>query len=474
MKKFKVNFQKLLSVFTALVLSVTLLSLNCFAFNFNGSSRTIQEAYKDWFQSLHDYASGDISSEQFNNACDRFAVDLAYTGIFLPDELLAKFANATVSFLTGGTNNSEFDSLFFDTMEKIGLPNFKKEFEEWYEQTYGKKYGKDENAFSSKYDVSGYSYYIFFDDPQGNHYKLFINYSGLPITVEKKTNASGSITCQYFQCSAVFPCGATRYINDSYDSKWESDYAQSGVFVLSGNYSYSPKWINVQTNLPLNYWGDMVGGDPIIDWDSEFGDGDSTPPSLTPEEFYKFLEDFLLALENSQPDLSTIEGILRAIYNKCCEISNKIQSASVVQKVSVTVNNVLDKLTEFFNSFIDIFGDFFGKLGEFFQSVFVPSDGYISSSLMDIKAEFDEAFSFAGDLRSIIDTCITSYKNGGKNPPDISIKVDGYGFEQKLDFSVFNGCIDLLRSVFCAFIYCTFAWNTYKRIPLYISGGGEQ
>lgn len=471
---FKVNFQKIFSVFLCAVLSFSLLCINVSAFTFDGENRSIKDIYSDWFKSTNDFISGNSSFEQWRNANIRFQTDLIGSNLFPGtetelDRYIDEFEDKIHTAVEGSDNKVDDSvlNIFDKTLETIGVFDFREQFENWYQDKYGKEYhGKPFDHEFSDIPTSSYNYYIY-SHSQGYEYKLFFSYSGKPIKVSE---TSGGL--QYFSGFQLGTITYRKYTRTQYaDGQW-GEWVKGDEYTGTTSAKY---YLNVEgnqtvdsTNLPLQYGDDIKGGEPVTDWDNELG-GELVAPSITLPE----LKDLLIDLDNDlQNSVPSDDSSLKKIELKITQLINKTHND--FSKVIDVLNKILAKLTDFFNTFVDIFSNFFEKLGEFFQSIFVPSDDYISSSMFDIKAEFDEAFSFAGDLRVIVDNCINAYKSGGTRAPDIEISVDGYGSPRKLDFSIFDKSISLVRSVLCAICYASFAFNTYRRIPMYISGGGER
>lgn len=456
--------KNILSVITAALLSVCFLTVNCFAFEFEGENRDLTDIYSDWFLSTRDFVTGQSSFEQWRNSNIRFQTDIIGSNLFpgTENEFQSFISEIEEKLQTAveGTENKVDDS-FIDILGRIvGFFDFRSDFEQWYQDKYGKEYGKHENASGSQFDTSGMNYYIFGSTFDGYDYRIYLNYSGKPITLYTSDNG------QYFLGSSFFATSARTYLRSSSDEDWRGgntiyDWSSSYSFVLSGSPSVNYKFTVSKTNLPFNSAGDLTGGDPVTDWDSEFPD-EVIAPTITLPEIGDLLTDLDDDLKNTDSDPDNPN---KGVEIKITQLTNKLHND--LSKVIDYLKKILDKLIEFFDNF-------FENLGEFFVSVFVPQDDYFNNAIMDIKAEFDDAFSFAGDLRLIVDSCINSYKSGGTRAPEIEISVDGYGSPRKLDFSIFDKSISLVRSVICAICYASFALSTYRRIPLYISGGGDR
>ncbi len=467
--------KRILSIIIAVVFSVCLLSVNCSAFRFNGDNRTITEAYSEWFQNIKEFLSGNIDFEAFKKNNEQFQADIVGLNLFPTSSDLVcgkieDFQNY-VNSVVDGTSNTVDDTvvdILGQVLEPFGIFDFREQFEQWYQDTYGKEYGKHENAFDHNFDTNGMNYYIYYHSSSGIYeYKMFLYYDGPALTVYDMKNGS----YQYFLGSELGTITYRVYSRVERVDGW-TDWECGDTYVSSTSAKFFVKgtadYTVTSTNLPLNYWGDILGGDPVIDWDKEFGGGGESgePPGLTAPEFQDLIDKLAELITEMQPDNTTIENTINNIYNKIVNMNNQLHA---------DLSKVIEYLKKILKEVSDFFASFFEKLGEFFQSVFLPEDGYIESALMDIQAAFDDCFSFAGSLKTIVDNAITAYKNGGKNPPEINVKIDGFGLNHKLDFSIFDdSSVELFRSVICAFCYVSFALSTFRRIPLYISGGGDR
>lgn len=465
------------SVILAVLLSFSIFCINVSAFDFDGDTRSHKDIYSDWFNNIKDFCTGQKDYESFVNGNLRFQTDIVASCLYpgSSEDLYDRVNSLQEQLRTAyeSTDNKVDDSflrIFGEVVEGVGLVDFRQQFEQWYQDKYGKEYGAHENPFSSNFETTGYSYYIF-SHSTGYEHKVFFTYSGAPIKVSESSNGFRSFSGTQLGVITYRSYRRTQFASGDWGD-WEGgkEYTGgiSGTYYLNASEASGSSSIVDSTNLPLQYGDVVTGGNPVTDWDSELG-GELVAPSITLPEIGDLLTDLDEDLKNSDTDTDNPN---KGVEKKITQLTNKLHND--LSKVIDYLKKILDKLIEFFNKFIDNFDNFFDRLDEFFQSVFVPQDDYFNNAIMDIKAEFDEAFSFAGDLRLIVDSCINSYKSGGTRAPEIEISVDGYGSPRKLDFSIFDKSISLVRSVICAICYASFALSTYRRIPLYISGGGDK
>ena len=316
---------KIIAVITALIIALSACCVRAEAFEFGGSDRTRQEAFADWFEALKEFAKDPVNkADDMVKANHRFNIDMVALGY---EDNLDIINGITSGFVPGYDKfNDEALNQLTELLNKYGVETPKQQFEEWYQEKYGKSYHAKAMINGKEGD-----YYIKCETANGGFKYIYIlKYSGKPLTVYK--NNAG---VQYFLGQDMGGFSYRCYTKTLYASgewsdwvagNWYDNSSTTSIFVL-GDTSVSSSYdrINTTTNLPLNYWGDIIGGDPITDWDSlgdDFAEGEGA--GLTPDEFDDFLTDLLNDLKDSMPDLTTVEGILQAIYRKCCSIDGKM------------------------------------------------------------------------------------------------------------------------------------------------------
>ena len=459
----KKNF---LSVLLAILLSSCLLSVNCFAFDFDGDTRTYQDIYSDWFANIKDFCTGQKDFDSFVAGNQRFQTDIVASALYpgSSEELNERISTIqeqlrSASESTDNSVDDTFVDVFGAVLETTGLVDFRQQFETWYQDKYGKEYGKhdlpnvDDLRPNTRYYIRCEKFVLGFTVIYTAYFNSDLNY--FPV-----------YTDDYGYKYIEF--GSSDIIGTSYStySGFEEPYAsQNGRFEgdVSGRYTFQcpndlyTNGVVLSHNLPLTLNGENYD-------DGTFEDT-SEPDLVAPTISLPEIGDLLTDLETDINETNDPNNPNKGIELKITKLMNKLHA---------DLSEVIAYLKKIFLKICDFFDNFFDRLSEFFQSIFIPQDDYFNNTLLDIQAAFDEAFSFAGDLRLIVDTCISSYKNGGTNPPEIDINIDGYGTSHKLDFSIFDKTISLVRSVICAVCYASFALSTYRRIPLYISGGGDK
>ena len=66
---------------------------------------------------------------------------------------------------------------------------------------------------------------------------------------------------------------------------------------------------------------------------------------------------------------------------------------------------------------------------------------------------------------------IDSYSNTENSP---TITIDLFNHQHTIDFSAFDGSINLIRWIVAAFVYLSYAFATFRKIQGYINGGDNQ
>lgn len=458
--------KKIIAVFMAVLLAVSCLSVNALAFDFGGSDRTRQEVFADWFEALREYLKDPVNkADDMVKANGRLNVDMIALGY---EDQLDRINGITSGFVPGYDKfNDEALNQLTELLNNYGIDTPKQQFEDWYREKYGKEYYKRDFPIENL-KKNNYQYYIKSDC--GSYYRWVFFNSNRTVFDVKDFNNSGHKFIYVIDTTDGYY--VTKYKDGSatYYGEYDCNGGYYGLDVNPNQYS-SGKVLD--HNLPLNYWGDILEpSGNIDDIFDEFGEGEGE--GLTPDEFDDLLNDLLQELLDNMPDLTTTNGILQAIYRKCCEISNKIgkTTTNVYKQTLQGIQTSLDKIASFC-------GDFWNKFADALQSLFVPSDNYLQDSLEDIQDEFSLKFAFADSLKQILTKCFDVYKAGGSKAPNVTFRITGLGFlnsiiSHTIDLSDWDAYVKPIRTMVCVITYATFAWNTYRRIPAYVSGVGEQ
>lgn len=351
-----------------------MLTISVSAFEFNGEERSIKDVYVEWFQAQADFLSGNSSFEDLRNANIRFQTDLIGSNYFPgSDAELEGYMSEIeqrLSAAVDGTDNQVDDTLldiFGKTVETLGIFDFRSQFEDWYQEKYGKEYGKHDNAFGSDFDTHGSSYYIFFhDSSHGWEYRYYLNPRETPIV--PSVNSTGAYK---FQLPWMDYIAYSRYLDVNGNwSEWTTDgvyYVNSGTsswFTFDHNIHPDCDSHVTATNLPFDYGDGNVSDDPYGDL-IDTGDTDS---GLTPEEYIDLLNQLIQDLIDSMPDLSSLEGILRAIYAKCCSIDGKLnrqQQSDLKDLINAAVVSLSNSNNEGVDRIVAALGDVSSDMGSY-------------------------------------------------------------------------------------------------------------
>lgn len=205
------------------------------------------------------------------------------------------------------------------------------------------------------------------------------------------------------------------------------------------------------------------------------------PSTLTDTQLIDLLEDLIMKLKLDFPDLSTIEGLLSAILSQCQSINGKIctsseirsmindaisqiknggggMSAEDIEKITCALDNL--KYENNNEQFIADLKVLIGMNGEYDEI----------SKLEVVKSHFYEKAGFITELRNICETAVLAYKNSN-NSVSFDLKYNGKSYNINFDF--WEQYMPMFRFMLAAVIYLGFAWRTYRKIPFYISGGGD-
>ncbi|MGN0637203.1 MAG: hypothetical protein ACI4J0_02430 [Huintestinicola sp.] len=96
--------------------------------------------------------------------------------------------------------------------------------------------------------------------------------------------------------------------------------------------------------------------------------------------------------------------------------------------------------------------------------------------LLDYHKKLEQAvnsrFGVVISLRELVDKALSSYKNSSLSSINFKVK----GFSYSIDFSTWfnDNNLQTIRLLMAAFIYVSYAFNTFRRIPSYIYNGGDR
>lgn len=260
-------------------------------------------------------------------------------------------------------------------------------------------------------------------------------------------------------------------------------YSSSGD-VISDQRSYDHGFFDVSAshNGYNLYYGDWRydDGSSADDYISDIPE-EPTPgyddPSIPEDELEDFLEYLLNQLSLQFPDLSTIEGLLAALLAEMKTLDHDDDAASLsavqsaienlssvgssgnsedVEKIISAINN-----TQFdYDKLVQCLTDLIGLNGDYSEI----------SKLEIVKDKFSQKIGFVSSFADLCGKVITAYT---KTSPSVSFDISLYGESHTISFDWLEQYMPTFRIMLCAFIYISYAWRTYRKVPEYIAGGGE-
>lgn len=209
--------------------------------------------------------------------------------------------------------------------------------------------------------------------------------------------------------------------------------------------------------------------------------------SVSDDDLIDFLEDLLQDLMLKFPDLSTVEGLLRAILAQLGtldsdndnELLSHILTAIEALKTSETGSDnteLIQTLEGLKNALVIEDEENVLSSAELLKQLcdnqIQLSEITIDESIYNQRFELIQTkllgkFSFIDEMKSFIEYALNAYSSS--TSPIIPISF--FGKSYNIDFSAFDGSIDLFRFLLAAFCYLSYAFTTFRKIPGYINGG---
>lgn len=331
--------------------------------------------------------------------------------------------------------------------------------------------GHRDDFFNGYGAVMQYTAYIS-NHPDSSSYRAY-TYCEY-ITVERIVDNSGNLIYRY------------RFFGDDIYSIMTDGVSTSTYVSVYNDYVSRPTDDVVVYGDVRNYDDDTPADDLI----SEIPEPDIPnydDDSVSDDDLIDFLEDLLQELMLEFPDLSTVEGLLRAILAKLgtldsdndnellCSILTAIQALKSSDNPEAT-EDLTNCLEEIKNDLVYNDGENSATLAEqlnaLVENQIKLSDITIDASLYNQRFELIQTkllgkFSFIPDIKNFIDYALNAYSSS--TSPNISFSI--FGNSYNIDFSAFDDSINLIRFCIAAFCYLSFAFVTFRKIPSYINGG---
>jgi len=454
-------------VFSVLVAFALSLSLVCMPVSASSSDDVsdVKNACGQYFSLLDDYLKGDITYEAFKDKTTALLHDVPEKGKDTFTQLVNGLTNAAEGISYGASNGTAvFVQGFRDFAD--GMSDFYNEFYDGVIDPISNifdslwdKFCNDNEYVTSDFDMQGYGACFLMYKKDGSYdNRYYCDY------VEIVTNGTSvSKIIFHGDCLVLFPNGSSDYHTDLTFVSGTRVYA----IILRGSCD--------------GYTGVLCGdvrysdGSLADDYITENNNTPLSPDDIDPNtDLTDFLEALLDKLKNMFPDLSTIEGLLQAIYNRLGTLDsdndNELLSNILIaiQALKTDTDNTElapEEKEKIINELTDIADNMISS-----EEFNVDSDLH-RQRFEVIKLAVESKFSFVKDIKKLIDYSFSCYTVSSSEP---RIPVNLFGSTHYIDFSVYDDNIDLIRFVIAAFVYITYAIHTYRKIPSYINGGDNE
>lgn len=453
--------KKIFSVLVAFALSLSLVCMPVSASSSDDVS-DVKSACGQYFSLLDDYLKGDITYEAFKDKTTALLHDVPDKGKDTFTQLVNGLTNAAEGISYGASNGTAaFVQGFRDFAD--GMSDFYNEFYDGVIDPISNifdslwdKFCNDNGYVTSDFDMQGYGATLvnYAEKSNGTKYLHSIAYGTQGIFRNRKADSVQF----YFPYSVRYT-----YYSDGSLAFTEIDSS------VSSTYYYN--------ETKLAFYGDWVYDDGSLadDLTTPNLSNPVSPDDIDPNtDLTDFLQELLDKLKDMFPDLSTIEGLLQAIYNRLGTLDSDNDNAllsnilTAIQALKADTDN-----TEFDPEEKE---KIINELTDIADNMISPEDFKVDSDLHRqrfevIKMAVESKFSFVKDIKKLIDYSFSCYTGSSLQP---RIPVNLFGSTHYIDFSAFDDNIDLIRFVIAAFVYITYAIHTYRKIPSYINGGDNE
>ena len=135
----------------------------------------------------------------------------------------------------------------------------------------------------------------------------------------------------------------------------------------------------------------------------------------------------------------------------------------IVSSVQESVGLLTEPIERIINFLNPLHEDFFLRVA------FIPSQGYVEEFRTEIKAIFDNKFSFISEIRDFLAFIFSSPNIDNTGPPEFKITLPGgkwgSGSVQIIDFSIFEDCRLFIINFIRVLLWIPFLIKLYKRLP---------
>lgn len=479
----KVNLQKIIALTVVITVIMSILSISVYALDLNEAENngwhetdktimTSQEYYSSQAYLISQYCDGKITYEEFQERSQ------AITDDYVTSNTVGGVLQSGA--LTASNNIAALSQKIGATVQKYG-DSAREYVSEWI------------SDFMDEYSVLSQKPTT---DMMGGGAKAVITYA----------NGSERVfTCEYIIVDTTRGVDNTIITLRSTNGEcYQYDLQKDGTYKLTWQSGGS-------ANLGISGNGTTITDFGIVDKSGNiyklYGDvrtieGEKFPTDDEYElvkdyDFTEFpetaLEDLINNMteefERQEPDLSTIEGLLKAIYARMGKLDsdndNQLLSQILVAIKSIkntdTDNSdLLSLLEEIKKSLVYNDGENTETLSELLKKIIdnqITSDDFvIDEDLYNnhsevLKARLLGKFSFIYNMKTFIEYCFDKYSNTSEIP-EFNINYNGKSYS--IDLNAFNEHLPTIQWILAAFTYLTYAYHTYRKIPSYINGGDNE
>lgn len=442
----KVNFQKIIAVCVTACICLSLLTVNVFAEN-TGMTNVVKQI-ENIVNDNKELSAGNISEEEYNERMNRHvgALGLTVTSDFMG--------------LTGVMN----------LLTKCGIDTT-----EFWHQYYGQNMGGvggGGNRGDPDVDMKGYG--------------------ALLIKIDKKTNWKYYYYGEYGEFYNNSGEPAVSLHGPGREIWFKPDGSASGYDTTLNNLGFA--YSGDTSTYAYKFYGDWRYRETGSPADDKTTDINYTIPPLEEQDeetIYDFLDDLINKLKLQYPDLSTIEGLLASIYNRLGTLdsdndnellSQVLTAIQALQTSGCGGDNteLINALNEIKNKLVFGEGDNISSLAELLKTLIdnqlIADDFVIDEDAYNQRGEVLKLrllgkFGFIESLKSLIAYMMTSYSSSASLP---ALTLNIFDTSAEMDFSWLTEHLPLFQAILAAYIYISYAFHTYRKIPSYINGGDNE
>ena len=279
----------------------------------------------------------------------------------------------------------------------------------------------------------------------------------------------------YFSTNGMFKRTLKSYGGDPVTS----DYLENRTGLASDSFKYYGDWRYREDGSPAS--------DKTSPVQSTFQVIDTS--QMSDSDLIELLQDMINKLNIEFPDLSTIEGLLSAIYNRLgtLDSDNDNELLSQILTAIQALQGSGGDNAEIINSLDDIKNNLVYNDGDNIQTLAEQLKELIDNQLTSDDFTIDEdafnqrgevlklrlfgKFGFIESLKNLISYMMNSYSSSSELPT-LTLKI--FDTSAEMNFSWLSEHLPLFQAILAAYIYISYAFHTYRKIPSYINGGDNE